>query len=112
VSTESTNNIDQGVEENNDISGDNSSFAVTNGNNIQRTVYAGIHSMANNTGSISGNLSLEDVDQINNIRPLVVVAVRGSVTMTDWVNNFRTQLTPWDNKFVTQVTQGDGSLVW
>lgn len=63
-------------------------------------IYAGIHSMASDTGSISGNLPLEDVEQINNIRPLVVVAVRGSVTMTDWFNNFRTQLTPWDNKFV------------
>ena len=58
--TESTNNIDQGVEENNDISGDISGVVVSNRTDIQRTVYAGIHSMANNTMSISGNLSLED----------------------------------------------------
>lgn len=79
--TENTNNTDERTEENDNI-------AVYR-TNISGTSHASIYNMGSDTGS----------SQLTNSRPLVVVAVRGSVTNDDWDNNFKTQFVPWDNKF-------------
>lgn len=50
-----------------------------------------------NSGS-ERNVQLTDLEDYDS-RPLVVVAIRGSVTKDDWLNNFKTQFVPWDNKF-------------
>lgn len=79
--TENTNNTDERTEENDNI-------AVYR-TNISGTSHASLYNMGSDTGS----------SQLTNSRPLVVVAVRGSVTNDDWDNNFKTQFVPWDNKF-------------
>ena len=55
--------------------------------------------MASNTGSDGSSVLLEETEENYRIRPLLVVTVRGSVTSSDWDNNFKTQFVPWDNEF-------------
>ncbi len=67
---------------------------------VRGDLYDSLYTMASNTGVLEGAVLLEETEQTNNIRPLVVVTVRGSVTFGDWMNNVLTQLYPLDNRFV------------
>ncbi len=53
--------------------------------------------MASDNGS---TVLLNETESITNFRSLIVVTVRGSVTLNDWINDVITQLYPLDNRFV------------
>lgn len=59
---------------------------------------AGLYTNGSDTRSTGDDLQVT-TDETTYTRPLVVIAVRGSVTDGDWINNIITQLYPLDNKF-------------
>jgi len=87
------NNNEEGVESN------DSNLGIYQ-SNISEPLYDSVYNVNTNTNAVLYDLPLTEDESITT-RPLVVVAVRGSVTMDDWINNILTQLYPLDNRFVT-----------
>ena len=67
---------------------------------VRGNVYDSVYSVNTNTNAVLYDLQLTEDEPITT-RPLVVVTVRGSVTLNDWINNAITQLYPMDNRFAT-----------
>ena len=59
---------------------------------------AGLYTNGSDTRSAGDDFQV-NADETAHTRSLVVIAVRGSVTNGDWINNILTQLYPFDNKF-------------
>ena len=66
---------------------------------VRGDLYDSVYTVNTNTNAVLHDLPLTEDEPIIT-RPLVVVTVRGSVTMDDWINNILTQLYPLDNRFV------------
>ncbi len=60
--------------------------------------YDNLYTDSSGTGSTGDDVQVT-VDETVNTRSLIVIAVRGSVTNGDWLNNIITQLYPFENKF-------------
>ncbi|MBR3754382.1 MAG: hypothetical protein IKK49_04665 [Clostridia bacterium] len=66
---------------------------------ISESLYDSVCTVNTNTNALLSDLQLTEDEPIPT-RPFVVVTVRGSVTLNDWINNAITQLYPMDNRFV------------
>lgn len=66
---------------------------------ISESLYDCVCTVNTNTNALLYDLQLTEDEPVSD-RPLVVVTVRGSVTLNDWINNAITQLYPMDNRFV------------